>query len=385
MKKCFATVAILAAIATAASGAQPGVFKTTTDNGREVTVTVVNDDIIKVTNAPRGAAPAPSRASVLAPAAFTGKSVSLGDVTGILTADGISVALNNATGAVTITSAGGAAVTDNGLRATQGSRQRLELTTTGSGSFYGAGERGHALKLNGDTLVMYNKQNYGYTKGEKRISQMNITMPLFLSTEGYALVFDDYAAAEMILSDPIVYLSESDRPISYYFVKADGDGSLKSLTRRLSSLTGRQDLPPFWAMGYITSKYGYKTQAETTGVIDTLKMKGYPVDGVVLDLYWYGKEEDMGRLEWDKEQWPDHRKMLADLRARGVNTITISQPYILQNGRGVDNYNYLDSKGLMVKDSTGATQPVTIWVGHGGMFDVSNPDTRRWLPTATKP
>ena len=32
---------------------------------------------------------------------------------------------------------------------------------------------------------MYNKQNYGYMEGEPRISQMNISVPYFVSDEGY--------------------------------------------------------------------------------------------------------------------------------------------------------------------------------------------------------
>ena len=224
---------------------------------------------------------------------------------------------------------------------------------------------------------MYNRQNYGYTAGDPRIRQMNITMPLFLSSNGYAIVFDDYAAASMVMSDPIVYTTESTVPVSYYFVNSAG--SLADLTTKLTTITGRQDLPPLWSLGYITSKYGYRTQRETTGVVDTLKRAGYPLDGIVLDLYWYGKEQDMGRLDWDPEQWPDYKKMLAELKRRGVNTVIISQPYILRNGRGADNYNTLRDKGLLLADTTGSPQEVTIWVGEGGMFDVANPDTRRWL------
>ena len=134
----------------------------------------------------------------------------------------------------------------------------------------------------------------------------------------------------------------------------------------------------FWSLGYITSKYGYHNESETRGVIDTLKNAGYPVDGVVLDLYWYGKETDMGRLEWNKEQWPDHRKMLADLKAQGVNTVLISQPYINKIG-AIDNYNQLAEKGMLTHDAQGKINDVTTWVGEAGMFDVANPDTRRWL------
>ena len=348
-----------------------------TPGGQHIRVSAVSDNIIKVSNWNAGETLPETATSVLKGQSGT---VSLNTAPGICvmtTGGGIVVRVDSLTGSVDISAGPKRSVSDNGLRTLADGQRRLELSTVGGGSFYGAGERGYSFNLAGDTLVMYNKQNYGYTAGEERIRQMNITMPLFLSSNGYAVVFDDFAAASMIMSNPIVYTSESRSPVSYYFI--NGAGSLASVTRELSALTGRQKLPPFWALGYITSKYGYHTQQETLGVVDTLKRAGYPLDGIVLDLYWYGKEEDMGRLAWDQQQWPDHKKMLADLKARDVNTVIISQPYILRNGRGLENYNELASKGLLVKDSTGGPQEVKIWVGEGGMFDVSNPDTRSWL------
>lgn len=243
-------------------------------------------------------------------------------------------------------------------------------------TIYGAGERGHSLNLNGDTLVMFNRQNYGYTAGDPRISQMGITAPYFASDLGYGVLFDDYNEATLSLGDTIEYSSATPYPLSYYFI--NGNGNLAGTTEGYTLLTGRQDLPPFWSLGYITSKYGYHNQQEATGAIDSLKTRGYPVDGMVLDLYWYGVETDMGRLEWDSRQWPDHRKMLAELKEKGVNTVLISQPYINKKG-AIDNYNYLSGKGMLVKDSMGNTHNVTTWVGDAGMLDVSNPDTREWL------
>lgn len=363
----------------AALAASDNSFRVTTPEGRNVVVTLVTDDIVRVDNYAKGEKLILSPASVLTESTASAPSVSYTDGVArvISTPTGVVISIDPATGGVTISAGADRAVSDNGLRTVSGDKQQLSLSTMGGGSFYGAGERGYSFNLAGDTLVMYNKQNYGYTAGESRIKQMNITMPLFLSSNGYAVVFDDFAAAEMVMSNPIVYTTESRRPVSYYFI--NGAGSLADVTSRLSSLTGRQDLPPFWAMGYITSKYGYHTEAETRGVVDTLRRAGYPLDGIVLDLYWYGKEQDMGRLAWDKDQWPNHSKMLADLKKQGVNLVAISQPYVLRNGRAIDNYNELAPKGMFVKDSLGNPQEVKIWVGEGGMFDVSNPDTRAWL------
>lgn len=246
----------------------------------------------------------------------------------------------------------------------------------GGDIFYGAGERGHKLNLKGDTLTMYNRQNYGYTGSDPRISQMGISVPFIASSAGYGILIDDHTKSSLVMADPIVYTApQGIGPLSYYFI--NGSGSLAGAVSGYTALTGRQGLPPHWALGYITSKYGYHNQAETLGAIDSLKRRGYPVDGIVLDLYWYGVETDMGRLEWDKTKWPDHKGMLDTLRRQGVNLVAITQPYINKKG-AIDNYNYLVEQGMTVRDAEGNNHDVTTWVGDAGMFDVSNPQTRQW-------
>lgn len=347
--------------------------RSTSDN-RQVTITAVTDNVIKVTNIKVGERVPTSRAAAIDEA----NSHAQIDIDGnrLTTQSGITVIVGD-DGSVTIDGGGGRTLYDSGKRI-DGAHRAFDLTVSG-GSFYGAGERGHRLKLNGDTLVMYNRQNYGYTGGDPRISQMNITMPLLVSSKGYGVVYDDFAAARLVVGDKLSYDSESPSPVSYYYVNSV-DGTIAGVVTAMTELTGRQELPPLWTMGYVTSKYGYHTQEETVAVVDSLKTAGYPVDGIVLDLYWYGKEQDMGRFAWDKEAWPNPRKMLSDLKKKGVNLITISQPYILRNARAIDNYNELNSRGLMLKDAnTGESQEVKIWVGEGGMFDVSNPQTRLWM------
>ena len=237
---------------------------------------------------------------------------------------------------------------------------RVVLAHSPGESFYGAGERGYSFNLAGDTLINYNAQNYGYQMGEPRTKQMGITMPMVISSKGYGVFFDDFCKSSLYVGDKeLEYTSTSPQPLSYYVI--NGNGKVENVVKNFTWLTGRQELPPLWTLGYITSKYGYHDQRESEGVVDTLKHEGYPLDGIVFDLYWYGKEEDMGRLEWDKGQWPDHRGMLRDFKQKGVNVVTISQPYVLTNGRAIDNYKLLNPQGIFCKtdgtDTTHTVQP----------------------------
>lgn len=369
--------AALAASPENAASGKEGIYEVTTPKGT-VIVQPLSAEIFRVTTIPAGETLSfrSSQSAILSPGT---KDISVTQSPEAFTvySPTTSVRVDKVTGNITFhDSVGNLILSENGGVDNSGKIKTVSFDGDSEDIFYGAGERGHKLNLNGDTLVMYNRQNYGYTGTDPRISQMGITAPYFASGSGYGVLFDDYNDARLILGDTISYTSDTPHPLSYYFI--NGNGTLSGVTEGYTLLTGRQDLPPFWSLGYITSKYGYRNQKEAVGAIDTLRNNGYPVDGIVLDLYWYGVETDMGRLAWDEKQFPDHRKMLADLKEKGVNTVLISQPYINKKG-AIDNYNFLKSKGMLVRDSAGGTHDVTTWVGDAGMFDMSNPDTREWL------
>ncbi|MDE5811965.1 MAG: hypothetical protein K2H61_06670 [Muribaculaceae bacterium] len=387
MKKIIVTSLIMAASLVASVAQERNSITTITRDGRQVTATMVTPFAVRITNAPVGEVIPDSKVIALdnlqTYKEFEATTSRVGNTQTLSSpVQPINVLLNNNSGAVSI-EVGDANIIDTGMRGiTPEGFRTMQLTTPAGLSYYGAGERGHKVNLAGDTLVMYNRQNYGYGAGDPRISQMNITMPMVITSGGFALIFDDYAAAELVLSDPITYTSEANYPITYYVAALFDDNQQTSLSQTVGAtafLTGFQPLPPLWTLGYITSKYGYKTADETLRTVERLQQAGYPLDGIVLDLYWYGQEQDMGRLAWDPEQWGDYKQMLKTLQDKNVNLVSISQPYVLRNGRGIDNYNFLAENGMLVPDSLGRPGEVKIWVGEGGMLDVSNPATRSWL------
>ena len=369
------------AIAAAGPALRRGEVRVPTPKG-VVSVTPVARDAFRVTTLPAdGSAYAPSQSVVgesVVDDVFTwadGDSTVIvnGTTTAVIDRNTGRVSFRDTDGALLLTEAGGVA--------NNGALKSVSLLPAKQGFLYGAGERGHRMTLNGDSLTMYNRQNYGYGEGDPRISQMGISVPWFSSDAGYGVLFDDYNRAGLELGDTVRYVSDTPLPLSYYFMRG---GDLAGNSAIYSQLTGRQPLPPAWTLGYITSKYGYHNQDEALGAIDTLRRHGYPIDGMVLDLYWYGQETDMGRLAWDPKRWPDHKMMLDSLLSLGIHTVTISQPYINKIG-AIDNYNLLDSLDLLTRDADGKRADVTTWVGEAGMFDVSNPRTREWLWNRLRP
>lgn len=57
-----------------------------------------------------------------------------------------------------------------------------------------------------------------------------------------------------------------------------------------TQLTGRHAMIPRWALGNFSSRFGYHTQDEVLETIQKFKDDEIPVDAVIIDLYWFGKE-----------------------------------------------------------------------------------------------
>ncbi len=245
----------------------------------------------------------------------------------------------------------------------------------GDRAFYGGGYNGRRIDHNGRQLVMNNTQTGGWDATWE--APHNICIPFVVSASGYGLLFDDhYRGARLTPSaDGTTYTSSSKAPIAYYYI-AGNDGSMASVLENYTHLTGRQELPPYWALGYMTSRYGYKTQTESEEVVDNIKNMGLPLDAIVFDLYWQGPENSgMGNLDWYKPAWPDAQGMMSGFNSRGIKTICITEPFF--TSVAATNYNDLKEKGYFADDDVSNMW----WLGSDkvGLIDASNPEAMDWM------
>lgn len=253
--------------------------------------------------------------------------------------------------------------------------KELDFKIDSAQSIYGLGS--HALKSNrkGELLENYHQAHYGYTTGEKNL---NISVPFFVTDQHYGVYFDNYGSGTFDLgkanADAIKY--QTNTGVASYFMI--GGNNYDEILNNYTNLTGKQPLPPRWILGFMQSRFGYRSQQEMMDIAARTKADGFPIDAMILDLYWYADDiSGIGNMDWYKKTFPDAPKMMADLRKMGIKTIPITQTFAtlkstnyqssVQNklfAGGINEYPYVLKK---------------FWAGPASLLDVFKPETQQYL------
>jgi len=256
--------------------------------------------------------------------------------------------------------------------------QGFRFTLDHNEHLYGTGERALALDRRGKRLELNNQPHYAYAYGE---ANLNYSVPLVMSSRNYLIYFDNPARGFVDLgkSDPDVLTFEAmGGPWRFFWIAADNPGGLM---KKYSWLTGRQDLPPRWAFGNLLSRFGYQNEKQVRDIVQKMQDNDFPLDALIIDLYWFGKGVKdsfyMGNLSWDTSAWPHPEKLISDLKQKGIQTILITEPFILQESK---NYSICDQEKLMALDSSGNTYVIpNFWFGLTGLLDIFKPGTQDWF------
>jgi oligosaccharide 4-alpha-D-glucosyltransferase len=241
---------------------------------------------------------------------------------------------------------------------------------------YGLGERANGLNLIGSKYNLYNRPKYGYEYGARNL---NYSVPLVVSSKKYLLLFDNpqKGYADIGESEPDIIEWAAIGGIMKYVVVAGND--YKSISRNYGKLTGTQPLPPLWALGNLQSRMGYRTQYETDSIVSLMQKSDFPIDAIILDFYWFGDSihGTMGRLDWFRPNWPNPEEMISGFRKKGVKTILITEPYILDS---LNNFKIADSLNILAIDSNGNSYVnKEFYFGDGALIDIFKPEAQDWF------
>jgi oligosaccharide 4-alpha-D-glucosyltransferase len=239
----------------------------------------------------------------------------------------------------------------------------------------GGGERVLGMDRRGHRMPLYNRAHYAY---ETESDQMYYGLPAVMSSDRYVIVFDNSASGWLDIgkTDPGVLSFEAVGGRTSYLVIAGDD--FPGLIRNFTEVTGRQPLPPRWAFGNFASRFGYRSEKEVRDVVRRFRRHDIPLDTVVIDIFWFGPDVKghMGNLDWDREAWPTAEDMIADLRRDGINTIVVTEPFVLTSSSrwqsAVDN-------GALALDAAGEPRTFDFFFGNTGLVDVFNEAAQEWF------
>ena len=255
------------------------------------------------------------------------------------------------------------------------SGESIQFNLTKDEVLYGGGARALGMNRRGNRLQLYNRAHYGY---ETRSELMNYTMPLVMSSNMYAVHFDNA---------PIGYLdldSKQDNTLTYETISGRktyqvivGDSWL-DLIDNYTDLTGKQPLPPRWAFGNFSSRFGYHSQKEVEETVQKFKDEKIPLDAVIIDIYWFGKDIQghMGNLEFLKDSFPNPKQMIKNLDDKGVKTVLVTEPFILTTSK---RWQETVDKDVLAKDSVGNPYKFDFYFGNTGLIDIYNPKGKAWF------
>ena len=100
----------------------------------------------------------------------------------------------------------------------------------------------------------------------------------------------------------------------WYFMAYGTD--YKRALKDYASFAGKMPLPPRYAFGYWWSRYWLYSDKEVRNLARDLRNYGFPLDVLVIDMDWHYTEEGRGGWTgwtWNKELFPDYRRLLKDL------------------------------------------------------------------------
>jgi len=211
--------------------------------------------------------------------------------------------------------------------------------------------------------------NYKGRDQKLEIKYMTGAIPVLLSTKGYGLMWDNYAASDFHGAQDgntkFEYRSESGKMVDYYFFYGPDFDKIINLYR---VTTGKAPMFGKWAFGLFQSQDRYKTRAELLGAKDGYRNNHIPVDAVVLDWYWWSPQP-IGSHIMNPQNYPDPKGMIDELHKANMHAMISIWPLY---GKGTNNYNAMNSKGYL----TSVTWDNFVTHTFDNYYDAHNPKAR---------
>ena len=241
-------------------------------------------------------------------------------------------------------------------------------------AFYALGDKPMQANLRGKRVENWVTDQYAFGKDQDPIYK---SVPFYIGlhhSNAYGIFFDNTFKSYFDFCHErhnVTSFWAHGGEMNYYFFYGP---DMKEVVSMYTDLTGKAELPPLWSLGYHQSKWSYYPESEFRGVAKKFRELQIPCDAIYLDIDYM---EGFRCFTWNKEYFPDPKKMISDLAEDGFKTIVIIDP-----GIKVDPeywiYNEALEKDYFCKRADGPLMFGKVWPGECNFPDFTNPEVRKW-------
>ena len=241
-------------------------------------------------------------------------------------------------------------------------------------SYYGMGDKPVQSNLRGRRFENWVTDSYAF---ERHTDPIYKAIPFYTALhdkKAYGIFFDnsfktffDFCHEQRHVTS---FWSQGGE-MNYYFIYGP---KMIDVVASYTNLTGAPELPPLWTLGFHQCKWSYYPESKVKEVAHKFRELQIPCDAIYLDIDYM---EGFRCFTWNKEYFPNPKKMVAELLDDGFKTVAIIDP-----GIKIDEDYSVYKEGIendyFCKRADGPYMKGKVWPGECYFPDYTNPKVRKW-------
>ena len=252
---------------------------------------------------------------------------------------------------------------------------KMSLKSQQGENFYGLGDKPVENNLKGKRFQNWVTDSYAYGRGTDPIYKAIPFYTAIHNEKSYGVFFDNTFRTYFDFCNErrnVTSFWAQGGEMNYYFIYGP---EMTEVVSNYTDLTGRpHNIPPLWALGFHQCKWSYYPEANVKEITSKFRELKIPCDAIYLDIDYM---EGFRCFTWNKEYFPDPKRMVKELADDGFKTIVIIDP-----GIKIDNEYSVFKEGLekdyFCKRADGPYMKGKVWPGECYFPDYTKPEVREW-------
>ncbi|WP_292948917.1 glycoside hydrolase family 31 protein [Olleya sp. UBA1516] len=252
---------------------------------------------------------------------------------------------------------------------------KMSKTVNERESYFGLGDKPDHLNLKGKRFQNWVTDSYAFGKETDPIYK---AIPFFTGLhhgKAYGIFFDNTFRSYFDFGQErrnVTSFWAQGGEMNYYFIYGP---KMQDVVENYTDLTGKpHQLPPLWALGFHQCKWSYYPEAEVKAVTSKFRELQIPCDAIYLDIDYM---DGFRCFTWNKDHFPDPKRMVKELLDDGFKTVAIIDP-----GIKIDNeysvFKEALDKDYFCKRADGPYMKGKVWPGECYFPDFTKPEVRDW-------